>query len=196
MALVVVLHPLLRQFYDYLSGTSTSTYPLANGSPGSLSSSAGADARLRQRTSFDLYFALLFIIALHGFSAFKILVILYLNFNIATHLPKRAIPPVTWLFNIGVLFANELARGYPYSEIAEAMLPFPLAVNWSKSLDLYGGLIPRWEILFNITVLRLIAFNFDFYWSLDRDRAGSPAEVGHHSRCYLHFFVNSIVEYI
>jgi D-alanyl-lipoteichoic acid acyltransferase DltB (MBOAT superfamily) len=34
----------------------------------------------------------------------------------------------------------------------------------------------RWEILFNITILRLISFNLDYYWSLDR-RSGSPIEV-------------------
>ena len=92
-------------------------------------------------------------------------------------LPKKAIPPVTWIFNIGVLFANELAHGYSYSQFAEAMLPFPMALTLSKNFDQLGGLIPRWEILFNITVLRLISFNLDYCWSLDRDRAGSPIEV-------------------
>src|SRR5205085_12680029 len=77
----------------------------------------------------------------------------------------------------GVLFANVLAHGYRFTQIAETMLPFPMAIAWAKGLDLYGGLIPRWEILFNITVLRLIAFNLDYYWSLERDRTGSPVEV-------------------
>ncbi|KAI9854879.1 MAG: glycerol transporter, partial [Pleopsidium flavum] len=49
------------------------------------------------------------------------------------------------------------------------------AGNWGTWLDAYGGLIPRWEILFNITVLRLVSFNLDYYWSLDR-RGGSPIE--------------------
>ena len=176
MALVVVLHPLLRRLYDSLTQT-TAAAETANGSVDPHASSASADARLRQRTSYDLCFALLFIVALHGFSAFKILFILYINFNIAMQLPKRAIPAATWLFNIGVLFVNELAHGYQFSRFAESMLPFPIAIAWSQSMDFYGGLIPRWEILFNITVLRLIAFNLDYYWSIDRDRAGSPTEV-------------------
>ena len=156
---------------------SSTTEKNSNGFVGSLSSSVAADVRLQQRTSYDLYFALLFIIVLHGFSVLKILFILYINFNIAMQLPKQAIPAATWLFNIGILFANELAHGYRFSELAERTLPFPMAITWSKNMDLYGGLIPRWEILFNITVLRLIAFNLDYYWSLDRDRAGSPVEV-------------------
>jgi hypothetical protein len=48
--------------------------------------------------------------------------------------------------------------------------------NWGSWLDSHGGIMPRWEILFNITVLRLISFNLDYYWSLDR-RAESPLEV-------------------
>src|SRR2546423_1908750 len=177
MALVVVLQPLLRRLYDSVTQSSTAAGGDANGSVGSLRSSIAADARLRRRTSYDLYFALLFIVVLHGFSALKILLILYINFNIAMQLPKQAIPAATWLFNIGVLFANELAHGYRFAQFAESVLPFPTAIAWSKTMDLYGGLIPRWEILFNITVLRLIAFNLDYYWSLDRDRVGSPIEV-------------------
>lgn len=37
--------------------------------------------------------------------------------------------------------------------------------NWGLFLDSYGGLLPRWEILFNITALRLISFNLDYYWA-------------------------------
>jgi D-alanyl-lipoteichoic acid acyltransferase DltB (MBOAT superfamily) len=197
MALVVVLHPLLRRLYDGLR-QATPPPKASNGSAGSLSSSISVDARLRQRTSFDLYFALLFITVLHGFSTLKILVILYINFNIAMQLPKQAIPAATWLFNIGVLFANELAHGYRFAQIAETMLPFPMAIAWAKSLDLYGGLIPRWEILFNITVLRLIAFNLDYYWSLDRDRTGSPVEVCIYPllKEELSFFLSSILSTI
>lgn len=45
--------------------------------------------------------------------------------------------------------------------------------NWGTWLDSHGGLIPRWEILFNITVLRLISFNLDYYWSLDYNSASA-----------------------
>lgn len=176
MALVVVLHPLLRRLYDAMTQSAVADKPV-NGSVGSLDLSANADAHSRQRTSYDLYFALAFTVALHGFSALKVLFILYINFNIATQLPRPAIPAATWLFNIGVLFANELSHGYRFVQLSESILPFPMAITWSETMDRYGGLIPRWEVLFNITVLRLIAFNFDYYWSLDRDRAGSPVEV-------------------
>ena len=182
----MVLHPLLRRLYNSMTQSFTAE-KAANDFPRPPSSSVDADARLRQRTSYDFYFALAFIVALHGFSALKVLFILYINFNIAMRLPNKAIPTATWLFNIGTLFANELAHGYRFSKFAEATLPFPMAIAWGKNMDQYGGLVPRWEVLFNITVLRLIAFNFDYYSSLDRDRAGSPVEVSRPIICRGHF---------
>ena len=144
---------------------------------------AEGEARLEQRASFDHGFAILFLAALHGFSALKILLILYMNFCIATKLPRAYIPAVTWAFNIGILFANELSGGYRFSKIAAFMSPsgdvergmVHQLVAW---LDSYGGIMSRWEILFNITVLRLISFNLDHYWRLDR-RSGSPVEASY-----------------
>jgi hypothetical protein len=167
LAVVLVLHPILRRVSEYLTKTPTNTKHRSD-----------ASVRFNSRITFDLIFALVFITVLHGFSALKILIILYINFNIATMLPRRYIPATTWVFNIATLFANELAHGYPFSDLAQAMLPsFTNAGEWGKSMDSYGGLLPRWEILFNFTVLRMISFNMDYYWSLNQDRAGSPVEV-------------------
>lgn len=114
------------------------------------------------------------------------LVILWINYQIATTLPKQYVTLSTWAFNIGILFANELCQGYQFANVAAYVLPPQTTSvgnkpegNWGAWLDSYGGLIPRWEILFNITVLRLIAFNLDHLWSLDR-RASSPLEVSTH----------------
>ena len=120
---------------------------------------------------------------MHGVSALKVFVILWLNYQIATALPKQYVAVATWTFNIGLLFANELSGGFRIANIAALILPpqtsgagsnpSPGVGEW---IDSYGGLVPRWEVLFNITVLRLIAFNMDYLWSLDR-RASSPIEV-------------------
>ena len=125
------------------------------------------------RISFDIVFATIFLFVLHGFSAFKVLSILALNYQLAKRLPKSLLPPVTWAFNMFILFANELCHGYSYDRLGEAILPAPFAQGerlWGPWLDSYGGLIPRWEILFNITVLRLISFNMDYYWSFPHSR--------------------------
>lgn len=128
---------------------------------------------------FDFIFALVYISALHGFSALKILVILYTNFKIATALPRDIVPATTWIFNIAVLFANELGQGYRFAALASILVPFfPGANDIGKAMDGFGGLNSRWEVLFNITILRLISFNMDYYWSLgNNDRASSPVEV-------------------
>ena len=146
-----------------------------------------AEARMRERVSFDFAFALVFLAVLHGFSAAKILLILAINHKIATKLPRRHVPVATWVFNICLLLANEIYDGYKFRNMAlfltgapqplESLVsepPFLLALG--EWLDNHGGLMSRWEILFNITVLRMISFNLDYYWSLDQ-RSGSSIEV-------------------
>ncbi|KAF2170537.1 hypothetical protein M409DRAFT_51562 [Zasmidium cellare ATCC 36951] len=182
MALLLVLHPLLRRAYEAIS--SPKRIEGANGvkpHSGAVSSKS-ADDRKETRIFFDVVFAVIFLVALHGVSALKIFFILYLNYQIATTLPRQYIGTTTWVFNIALLFANELCHGYKFADIAAAALPptttaadKPLEDNWGTWIDSYGGLIPRWEILFNITVLRLISFNFDYLWSMNR-RASSPIE--------------------
>ena len=188
---LMTLHPLLRRFYDsvYNAAPTRPSTPLSDDcvSPAtSAPATITADGRMNQRISFDVGFSLLFLLALHGFSAPKVLLILYINYTLAKRLRKEYVPVATWIFNIGVLFANELGKGYPYSDIANIITPWQnsaqLSVtqdsksNWGTVLDTYGGLSPRWEILFNVTVLRLISFNLDYVWSLSRG-ASSPMEV-------------------
>ncbi|KAK5114723.1 hypothetical protein LTR62_002297 [Meristemomyces frigidus] len=168
MVCLLVGHPLLRRGWELVVGKDGATT---------------VDARLQRRLSFDLVFAIFFIVVLHGVSALKILLILWLNYQIATALPKQYVTASTWTFNIAVLFANELCRGYRFADLLVVTLP-PQAqapetefnADLGRWIDSFGGLVPRWEVLFNITVLRLIAFNLDHLWMLDR-QASSPLEV-------------------
>jgi hypothetical protein len=147
-----------------------------------LTPSAAADARLNQRVSYDVIFACIFLTALHGFSTFKIAAILYANYCIATKLPRSYVPAASWIFAVGTLFANEFSKGYSYAAIFGLFLPASVsekglpATNFGHTLDSYGGLMSRWEVLFKFTILRLVSFNLDYYWSLN-SRAGSPLEV-------------------
>ncbi|ROV94297.1 hypothetical protein VMCG_08667 [Cytospora schulzeri] len=176
LALLLVFHPLCRKVWNKLK-------PIPHGK---LNVAAEADARLDQRASFDYTFAMIFLAALHGFSVFKVLVILFLNYNVATRLPTRFIPYATWTFNIATLFANEMCTGYRYKDVAAVITGYsPMMVRtvpiqsglvaWGAWLDTFGGIMSRWEILFNITVLRLISFNMDYYWSLN-NRGANPIE--------------------
>jgi protein-cysteine N-palmitoyltransferase HHAT len=176
---LIIFHPLLRQVYDYFILGEAESAPEGV----KLSAAATTDSRLKGRTQFDYYFAILFILGLHGISALKVLVILALNYRILKGLPRHYIPATTWLFNLCVLFANELCDGYPLASIAKF---FSLAeifpeqesslVLWAQWLDGFGGLMPRWQILFKVTILRLISYNMDYYWSFDY-HSSSPIEV-------------------
>lgn len=111
------------------------------------------------------------------------MVILYLNYKIAKDLPRKYVPAATWIFCIGTLFANEFCGGYPFERIVtfwttarDGVGQDSILIQWARSLDDFGGLMPRWEVLFKITILRLISFNMDYYWSLDFP-ATSPIEV-------------------
>ncbi|RYC59965.1 hypothetical protein CHU98_g6245 [Xylaria longipes] len=179
LAALLVLHPLLRKLYNLV------VYRVNSAGQASRPTLEEADQRLSQRASFDFGFAIIYLLALHGVSGLKILGILYLNYQVATILPRKTVPVATWVFNIGILFANELGKGYKFRNMASLLVAFlsgglvdesnSSLVYWGAWLDSYGGLIGRWEILFNITVLRLISFNLDYYWSLER-RSYSPIE--------------------
>ncbi|KAF8475522.1 glycerol:H+ symporter [Kalaharituber pfeilii] len=148
---VLGLHTLLRRGFDkfYLRSVNQES----------------SDQRLSRRITFDLLFSFIFLAALHGFSILKILFILIVNFMIATRFGgSMANPILTWIFNVGMLFMNELFSGYKYG----SMLPWLAAGEgggFGHAMDNLGGLIPRWEIHFNITMLRLVSYNLDYYWS-------------------------------
>lgn len=141
------------------------------------------EAQLEQRMHFDFWFGLVFVTALHGVSVLKVLAILYINFRIGKDVPRSYVPAATWGFNLCILFANELCGGYPLERIAKALISgsstveeASTLVQWAQAVDGLGGLMPRWEVLFKITVLRLISFNMDNHWSVDYP-AASPIEV-------------------
>jgi hypothetical protein len=183
LSVIMALHPLLRRLFDAVFRRSASSRGPSSENFAVVPGHIKADHRLNQRVAFDVAFGLVFLLTLHGFSALKILLILYINYSLATRLKKEYVPTATWVFNIGILFANELGKGYPFATIVNVTLPqfgnsevSTKKGNWGAVLDSYGGLDPRWEVLFNIKVLRLISFNLDYCWSLNK-AGGSPIEV-------------------
>jgi len=171
MMTLLVVHPIMRRVYAAIFHRRKAN-ELRTTTP-----EEDAQRRLEQRVGYDFKFAIKFLIVLHGFSAFKVLLILFLNFKVAKMLPRKYVPAATWIFNLGVLFANDLCNGYRMEWLAQLLVGAPSKtvvdvggglVAWGRWLDSYSGLMGRWEILFNITVLRLISFNLDYYWSQDR----------------------------
>ena len=131
-------------------------------------------------------FAVVFLFALHSLSVIKILVILLVNFLISYFHPSSPmVPALTWLINLAFLFGNEYYKGYQFRQI----LPFLIAgegegVGYRMDHFMGGGILRRWEVSFNITVLRMISYNMDHYWAAvclkkGESEAGSVIEVGH-----------------
>lgn len=197
--ILVILHPTLRRAYDYahhllkpissVSTTKTTHQSIPR------TSRAHESNRIDRRINFDVFFGVFYLVALHGFSAAKAFLILYINFILATQLTKRYVPAATWAFNIGILFANEFGKGYPFAIVADKFRPWSGSsdtgpegssqVSWGTMLDSYGGLIPRWEVLFKFAILRMISFNFDYHWSLNR-AGDSPWEVCSSAEAFSH----------
>ncbi|KAF8257130.1 hypothetical protein EI94DRAFT_1818911 [Lactarius quietus] len=67
----------------------------------------------------------------------------------------RLAVPVVWVFNGGVLLANEWYEGYAFASLH---LGFAF-------LDTWHGVYPRWHVSFNITMLRLMSFSVDYHWA-------------------------------
>ncbi|KAL7747311.1 hypothetical protein RI367_007365 [Sorochytrium milnesiophthora] len=116
--------------------------------------------RKRSWTLFSLAASLIFLTFANGTSVLKILIITTLNFLIARIFRgSRLNPLLTWLFNIGILFANEHYHGYAFGAVHPGLA-------W---LDAYSGKT-RWYVTFNITTLRMISFNMDYYWAFRQSR--------------------------
>ncbi|BGP26954.1 glycerol:H+ symporter Gup1 [Rhodotorula toruloides] len=132
------------------------------------------------RAAFGTLFSVALLTVLHGSSLPKLLIILGINYRIAmlgAPLPtlggprrwrREWTPYATWAFNVAILLANEVCSGYKWGSLNSA-------VSW---LDDYGGLLPRWHISYNISMLRLVSFNMEYYWAWSAKIAENEGDVG------------------
>lgn len=72
-----------------------------------------------QRIPFLVVISLVILFVLHGISAFKILILLYISYQLHSLTGNtKATPYLVWSFNIAMLFCNEIFRGYPLEAIS------------------------------------------------------------------------------
>ncbi|KAK9709424.1 glycerol transporter [Basidiobolus ranarum] len=120
--------------------------------------------RVAPRIYFFLSFSMIFLTFVYGLNIIKILLIVTANYLIAKSFGKSWLnPTVTWIFNLGILYANESYSGYRYSMLSENL----------AFMDEYSGLFHQWYVLFNISMLRMVSFNMDYYWSFSHSSQGS-----------------------
>ncbi|KAI8446614.1 MBOAT, membrane-bound O-acyltransferase family-domain-containing protein [Phakopsora pachyrhizi] len=121
------------------------------------------------RVHFQTIISAVILVALHGTSVLKIMVIISLNyviarvsmlgFGFASNSSKtRALScTLIWVFNLAILFANDYWDGYRFRNLW-------IGLDFLDNNN-YRGLLPRWQIGFNISMLRLISYGMDYQWA-------------------------------
>lgn len=109
------------------------------------------------RTQYDFCFGLIYLVGLHGTSVFKMFTHYVINYAIAKiaapRLGKKPAALLTWAYGLSTLFLNDKIRDGP------------IGISWIDSS--YMGIIKRWDVFFNFSVLRMISFNMDYIEKLD-----------------------------
>ncbi|KAJ2742306.1 glycerol transporter [Coemansia sp. BCRC 34301] len=109
---------------------------------------------------FPFLFATAFVVGLSGVSTVFILAIALGNYLLAKRLGgRRWAPAAFWVYNMAVLFANEYYKGYEFGHMAESLA-------W---LDEWRGVLRRWDVTFNITMLRMVSFAMDYHWRVEQE---------------------------
>ncbi|CAA6665776.1 unnamed protein product [Spirodela intermedia] len=97
---------------------------------------------------------------LHGACVIFILVIVYANYFLVKELSRsKYFSCILWSFNIAVLVLNRIYEGYAFSSIGKNL----------AFLDSYRGTF-RWQICFNLVILRMISFGYDYHWACINSR--------------------------
>ncbi|KAI9022587.1 MBOAT, membrane-bound O-acyltransferase family-domain-containing protein [Hyaloraphidium curvatum] len=128
------------------------------GPPAGADAEEAATAASESFANYNIAFGLLFLVVLHGFSTLKIVGEIGLNYAIARRFRGSVLNPVlTWTLALVLLWWNERGGAQTYG----SLVPF------LGFLDSFKGLLPRWFITFNLSILRMISFNMDYYWCLN-----------------------------
>ncbi|SSD58682.1 related to Glycerol uptake protein 1 [Saccharomycodes ludwigii] len=117
----------------------------------------------QKREKIDLVIGILFSLLLHGVNVIRVFVHLLISFLIAKVTTSKIFfnnskvkdigIAMTWIYGIGSLFLNDRFRTIEFSKVLPCL----------SFLDhQYKGLIPRWDVFFNFTLLRMISFNMDY----------------------------------
>ncbi|CCH59347.1 hypothetical protein TBLA_0B05140 [Henningerozyma blattae CBS 6284] len=120
------------------------------------------------KLTFDLIFGLIFIFAAHGVNSIRIFLHMFILFGIS-HIfrgQKQFATILLWIYGVGSIFINAKYRTYPFSNFLGILSPLDTG---------YKGIIERWDVFFNFTLLRLLSYNLDYLERWDnilKDKGG------------------------
>lgn len=113
MSVYLLVSKISSSLSSSLSGSSATFQP---------SNAAVAPSPRPNRLRFLLGFTAIFITALHGTNALKLLAVVSLNFAVARTLGGSRIAPVAlWTLNVGALFAVHWNDGFKYAKMSDAL---------------------------------------------------------------------------
>ncbi|KAL4758206.1 MBOAT, membrane-bound O-acyltransferase family-domain-containing protein [Aspergillus foveolatus] len=114
LVFVIVVPTMVKQVYDISKPGSPDWDSFSKTlSPGWITGRR-IDNSDAQYATFQDNLTYLISLLMHPFPwmAAKVFLIFHTNFKTATRLPRNYVPAATWVFNVGILFANEFCRGY------------------------------------------------------------------------------------
>ncbi|CAK9681177.1 unnamed protein product [Candida parapsilosis] len=110
---------------------------------------------IRKRTYFDLVFGIVFLMGAHGVNVIKICFHLGLNYIIGRYITDKKVAIwATWIYGVSTLFLNDWYGMHKYG--------IPLLDSSFK------GIIERWDVFYNFSLLRMISYNLDY---IEREHA-------------------------
>lgn len=102
-----------------------------------------------ERTWFDVGFGVVYLFALHGVNVVKIFLHVFVMYTFAKRVTEVKLAKVLlWVYGIATLFINDR--------------------YWNASFHLdvidngFKGIIPRWDVFYNFTLLRMLSFGLDY----------------------------------
>ncbi|KAJ7543421.1 hypothetical protein O6H91_09G037700 [Diphasiastrum complanatum] len=108
------------------------------------------------RSRFWLLVSLIYVLYLHGACVIFIVAIALGNYAIVKCAGgTRLFPIALWSYNLAFLIGNRVYEGYSFASLGE---------HWAI-LDEYRGAF-RWHISFNMIMLRMVSFGFDYHWAI------------------------------
>lgn len=101
-----------------------------------------------KRTLFDLVFGIIYLVALHGTNVLKIAIHVCVMFALAKCIQDiRVARILLWAYGVLTLFINETLRNASFTSV------FPYE---------FTGIVARWDVFYNFTLLRMLSFGLDY----------------------------------
>lgn len=107
------------------------------------------------RPMFDFVFGFIFIFAVHGVNSIRVIAHVMIFFTIARVLKNynKAAVLLLWSYGIFSLFFNDKYRNYYLSYFWKPLTVFDPG---------FMGIVKRWDVFYNFTLLRALSFNLDY----------------------------------